>query len=277
MIISKRLQALAATSILAGGLGVAAVSGVFAATTPTPTGTATAAVSAAATTTGSTTPVATATSKPAGGPRGFFPGPFFGGSSANSIATFLGMSASDLQTALKNGQTLAQIAQAHGKTSADLKTFLLNQDSQRIDQLLTTNFQQAFANHPGPGPGGPRGGPGFGGPGLSGVATFLGISQSDLQTALKGGQTLAQVAQAHGKSASDLQTYLVNQLKTRLDAAVTAGRLTSQQETTQLTQATTPIQQMINTAGNQFGPGPGGPRGPRPAGSATPTATATTG
>jgi hypothetical protein len=263
MVISSRLKGLAATGILAGGLGIAAINGAFAAPPAAP-GTPTAVASPVGAQPGA---------RPQNGERGFFGKGFFGGGFIGPIATYLGISTSDLQTALNNGQTLAQIAQAHGKTSADLKNLLMNQESQRIDQLLTTNFQQLRAQRS---PGGP------GGPGFSGIATYLGINQSDLQTALQGGQTLAQVAQAHGKSAADLKTFLVSQLKTRLDQAVSAGRLTSQQETDQLNQASTRIDQMINTPGTQlrlgrgFGRrGPGGQPGPGANnGQPTPTATA---
>jgi len=91
------------------------------------------------------------------------------------------------------------------------------------------------------------------------VANDLGVSTTDMRTALDNGQTLAQVAQAHGKSASDLKTYLQNQLKTRLDQEVTAGRLTSQQETDRLNQASTHIDQLINSTGPQGGPPPFAP------------------
>jgi len=77
------------------------------------------------------------------------------------------------------------------------------------------------------------------------VATFLGISQSALQSALKSGQTLTQIAQAHGKSAADLKTLLLNQQKTRLDQAVAAGRLSSQQETNFLNQASSRIDRLL--------------------------------
>jgi hypothetical protein len=279
MVISTRLKALAATGVLAGGIGMAAINGAFAASPLAP-----AAASPVATTVATPTATAGAATSPSGTPPagapagtrtpgsregkggGFFGGGFFG-SSFSSVATFLGISTTDLQTALRNGQTLAQIAQAHGKTSADLKNFLLTQDGARIDKLLTTNFQQAFSQRP-------PGGPGFAG--FSGVATFLGMSQTDLQTALKGGQTLAQVAQAHGKSAADLKTYLTSQLKTRLDQAVSAGRLTSQQETDQLNQASTRIDQLINSTGPQFGHFPGR-GGPEPSGTPKPAATTTSG
>ena len=62
------------------------------------------------------------------------------------------------------------------------------------------------------------------------AATYLGLSQSDLQTALQSGKTLAQVADAtSGKSAAGLIDALVAAEKTELAAAVTAGKLTQAQ------------------------------------------------
>jgi hypothetical protein len=183
-----------------------------------------------------------------------------GGGFLDPVASYLGISSADLRTALDNGQTLAQVAQAHGKSASDLKTFLLNQESTRIDQLINTNFKQLRAQFPGQ-PGGLFG---------ADVAAFLGMSQSDLHTELQNGQTLAQIAQAHGKSVADLKTFLTNQLKTRLDQDVAAGRITSQQETDRLNQESSRLDQIINRTGPKFGPAPAPP-------ASAPTATPTTG
>src|SRR3954454_5471262 len=84
------------------------------------------------------------------------------------------------------------------------------------------------------GPGGPgmRGGPGGGllaGEVLKTSATYLVMSLTDLQTALKGGKTLAQVATDKGKTAAGLISAITDAAKANLDAAVTAGLLTQKQ------------------------------------------------
>jgi len=87
-----------------------------------------------------------------GGPRGGILGSFI-----QPVAGFLGMTPQDLQTASRNGQTLTQIAQAHGKSASDLKAFLLSQASSQIDKLLTTSFQRTGPSGPGGRfPGGPK-------------------------------------------------------------------------------------------------------------------------
>jgi hypothetical protein len=257
----RRFQALAAAGILSVGLGVGAVSGVFAAPS---TQSFMAAVTPVATsgTPGATNPGG-GPGHPPGGIGRFGRGPggpgMMGGQFFGPVATFLGISTSDLQTALNSGQTLTDVAVAHGKTAASLKAFLVTQDSARIDKLISSKFPA----RPMVGPAGARGGM-FG----ANVATFLGISQADFQAALKSGQTPAQIAVAHSKTAADLKTYLTAQLKTKLDQAVTAGRLTSQQETDQLTKSSTMIDKFINSTGPQRGHKPGAPSA---------TATATTG
>jgi len=236
--IAQRVKALAAAGILCGALGAAAIGGAFAAPapaagdTPTPTTQSqTANPSTTPTATQSTTGQATNGQHPEG-PRGFRggfgPGPAMG----QPLATFLGISVQDLQTAYKNGQTLAQIAQAHGKSTDDLKTFLTNQQKTRLDtavkhgKLTSDQETQALTKFSGsldtlinqkfqaPAPRGPGGGPFFD---QNGISQFLGISTADLRTALQNGQTLAQIAQAHGKSAADLKNYLLSQDSKRID------------------------------------------------------------
>ena len=130
-LISTRVKVISAGVVVVAGLGVAVLNGSF--TTPLH-GTVLAAAAPTA------TAVATSSTRPekpfAGRAFGMIPGMI------NNVAGFLGMNASDLQTALRNGQTLAQIAQAHGKTATDLENALLNAEKARIDRLINTNFQQ---------------------------------------------------------------------------------------------------------------------------------------
>jgi hypothetical protein len=90
------------------------------------------------------------------------------------------------------------------------------------------------------GPGGHRGGPGFGhgpggfGPGhaavLDAAATYLGMTEAQLRTALEGGKTLAQVARDRGKTVQGLVDALVGAAKKDLAKAVEDGRLTEAQK-----------------------------------------------
>jgi hypothetical protein len=77
-------------------------------------------------------------------------------------------------------------------------------------------------------------GPGFGGPGIAAgveeVATYLGLKPEELRTQLKSGKSLADIATAQGKTVDGLKTAITDAVTKRLDAAVTAGKLTSEQK-----------------------------------------------
>jgi hypothetical protein len=214
-----------------------------------------------------------------GGPgRGFagpaFGGPGFGGPGGGGprgggagiltadvltpAASFLGVSASTLVADLKSGKTLAQEATAKGKTAADLisaivaseKTVLDAEnaagwitDAQETSLLSGLTTQITGLVNAGP-PVPPTRKPGL----LETAATYLGISVSDLQTALKSGKTLADEATANGKTVDGLVTALTAQAKTNLDAAVAAGTITAAQEQTLLTNITQRTTDLVNNA-----------------------------
>ena len=62
------------------------------------------------------------------------------------------------------------------------------------------------------------------------AATALGITPAELQSDLKGGQSLSQIAAAHNVSEADFRTKLIANLQPMLDTAVKNGKLTSTQE-----------------------------------------------
>jgi hypothetical protein len=225
---------------------------------------------------------------PANGPGGFGfgfgPGPggpgrpgFQGGFDLNAAATAIGISADQLKTELA-GKSLAQVAQAHGKSANDVATALKNAAHTRIDQAVsanrltaaqaTTEKQQVdqridqFVNQvlPQQGPGGPNRGPGgfdrrgpggFGGE-LNAAATAIGISADQLRTELAG-KSLAQVAQAHGKSANDVATAMKNAAHQQIDQAVSANRLTTDQANAEKQRIDQRIDQQINQVVPQRG------------------------
>src|SRR3954453_3870584 len=98
--------------------------------------------------------------------------------------------------------------------------------------------------------GGPHhGGPGFGhhhGPGLDAVAKYLGITEAQLRTELQNGKTLADVAKAHGKTVDGLVNALVDEAKTKLDAAVKAGKLTQAEANQMLSELKEHLTDFVN-------------------------------
>jgi hypothetical protein len=101
-----------------------------------------------------------------------------------------------------------------------------------------------------------RGHVGFGG--LDAAATYLGVTEEQLRTEIASGKTLAEVAKAKGKSVDGLVDALVADAKTKIAAAVTAGRL-SQAEADRLTTSLEEhVTELVNgTVGPRFGPGRG--------------------
>jgi hypothetical protein len=77
---------------------------------------------------------------------------------------------------------------------------------------------------------GPRGGPHGHFDELGAAASYLGLSDDQLHTQLESGKSLAQVAKDRGKSVDGLVQSMVDSATKKLDAAVTAGRLTKAQE-----------------------------------------------
>jgi hypothetical protein len=80
------------------------------------------------------------------------------------------------------------------------------------------------------------------------VTTYLGLSPATIRGDLASGQTLAQIANATpGKSSAGLVDAIMTSLKTRLDAAVTHGMLSSTTESAILTHLNTKVTAVVNS------------------------------
>ncbi|MEP7215383.1 MAG: hypothetical protein ABI782_03970 [Anaerolineaceae bacterium] len=176
-----------------------------------------------------------------------------------ALAAKLGVSETALTGALKSVQ-LDQIAQA--VTDGKMTQAQADEITARINSGDAPLFGIGGPGHDG----GPRGG-GPGGPGGPGglhadgtaLATFLGVDQATLETALHSGKSLATVAGENGKSRDDLKTFLTTQLKAGLTKAVTDGKLTQAQADAKLAEETANMDAHIDQVGDE-----GGPRGGRP-------------
>ena len=82
--------------------------------------------------------------------------------------------------------------------------------------------------------------------GLDAAALYLGLTESQLRTQLEGGKTLAEIAKAQGKSADGLIAAMKAHVKTKLDAAVTAGRLTKSDEAKILSDLDRRLSDLVN-------------------------------
>jgi hypothetical protein len=90
---------------------------------------------------------------------------------------------------------------------------------------------------------------------LSAAATYLGLTTDALRAQLATGKSLAEVATAQSKSVSGLEDALYANLKSDLDADVTAGRVTSDRETQILAKAKAQIAAQVARKGPVAGPG----------------------
>jgi hypothetical protein len=153
-----------------------------------------------------------------------------------AAAQYLGIDRSELAKDVRSGQTLAQIANAHGKSVSGLQAAMVAAVKMKLDaavasgKLTSTREQQVLARvqklvgrlvnakiaaRP------------AAKARLLGVAaSYIGIAPKALLAELKG-KSLAQVAAAHGKTAAGLKAALLAPFKARLDQAVAAGRINS--------------------------------------------------
>ena len=117
------------------------------------------------------------------------------------------------------------------------------------------------------------GGRGFGGPGpgfmhhphpaaLDAAATYLGMTQAELRTALEGGKTLAQIAKDKGKTVDGLVQAMTAEATKKIDAAVAAGKITKDQAADMKSHLNEAITDLVNGEHRfehrEFRGGPGG-------------------
>jgi predicted RNA-binding protein associated with RNAse of E/G family len=198
-------------------------------------------------------------------------------SDASVVAKAIGISEADLNTALQGGQTIAAVAKAH---NVDVQTVIDALVADAKDELVaavkagtmtqaqadteTSNLTQRITdqvNGTGFGPGGH--GPGGMGRGdfdddAAIVAKAIGISTSDLTTALQGGKSMAAVAKANNVDPQKVIDALVADKKDEIAAALKAGTITQAQADTETSNAVTFVTGQVNGTGFGPGHGPGG-------------------
>jgi ribosomal protein S20 len=215
--------------------------------------------------------------------RGAFGGTGIKGASFAIVAKDLTMAPADLKTALRSGQSIAALAKARNVDVQKIINDLVADATTRIDAAASsariTSDQAAkmkanlstripaFVN----GTHEPKL------PGVSGtavpklgakaslgiVARDLTMTPADLKTALKGGQSIAALAKARNVDVQKIINDLVADATTRIDAAASSARITSDQAAKMKANLTAGITAFVNGTGGKFGPGFGhGFRGP---------------
>jgi hypothetical protein len=240
-----------------------------------------------------TSPPATATSPPAAAAGsetplpGFTPGPggrgfgLFVGGASEEFAAFLDISLDQLESELSaEGATPASVAEAHGRTREELKTFLTEQQEARLNEAVAAGTMSqedadqmldgfasriddiidgtaSFAGGPGAGgimPGGPGIGLFMGGPSEE-FAAFLGISLDQLESELGAeGATPASVAEAHGCTRDELKTFFTEQIESQVVDAVVAGTISPDDGDAMIERLTSSIDDIIDRSMPSGGP-----------------------
>jgi hypothetical protein len=83
---------------------------------------------------------------------------------------------------------------------------------------------------------------------VSAVTSELGITPAQLRSDLAAGQTLSQIANANGATGADLEQTILGVVQNRLQEAVGAGKLSSQQEQTLLTRAGALVDRLVGVS-----------------------------
>jgi UDP-N-acetylmuramate-alanine ligase len=174
------------------------------------------------------------------------------GAVIKAAVQYIGVSRAELLKDARAGQTLAQIATAHGKSVEGLQAAMLAAIKTKLEaRNLTPAQQQAklaraeklvdrLVNAKLTGAKHRAAKAGV----LRVSARYIGIKPQALRAELKG-KSLAQVATAHGKTAAGLKAALLKPIETRLDKAVTAGRITSAQAQTKLERLSARLDKLI--------------------------------
>ena len=188
-------------------------------------------------------------------------------------AEAIGITEDELRTALEDGQSIAQVAEANGVDPQAVIDAMVAAATERLESAideLPERMAEVVEREglPDRGPG--RRGFGHFGAGLDAAAEAIGIESEELRSALAEGSTIAEVAEANDVEVQTVIDALVADAEARLDDAVADGRLTEERAAEIKEGLPERIEAMVN------GEGPIGHRaGPPPIGEGDVEGTAT--
>ena len=210
-------------------------------------------------------------------------GPMGGTAKSEALAKVLKLTAAELQTQLKSGKSLADIAKTQNVAISAVTAVLIADFKTHLDaEVASGKHTQAEATAKlteftarvtdmvnGVRPtGGQMGGKKSGGAKSEALAKVLKLTAAELQTQLKSGKSLADIAKTQNVAISAVTAVLIADFKTHLDAEVASGKHTQAEATAKLTEFTARVTDMVNgvrPTGGQMGGKRGGGRqhGPR--------------
>jgi hypothetical protein len=177
-----------------------------------------------------------------------------GGRDLRTASSYLGLPVSQLQSELRSGKSLAQIAQAApGHSVAGLVDALVAAKRARLAKAgaaLPLRVQTEVARIGGPGgvalargrAGGLFAAPGFVG---ASAASYIGISTLLLRSELEAGKTLAQIASEHNRPEAGLIAVLVKAKTRAFESELQAGAISRRRETALLAKLQTHVHKLI--------------------------------
>lgn len=194
-------------------------------------------------------------------------GPMRGLADNTKLLALLKIDAQTLKTEMQAGKTLVTIAKEHGVSEKSLKSFIVKDMTQRIDEGVKAgrlsedqakNMKKDLDKRVsdminGKGPmHGPMHGPGF-----FHDEKLLALLKTDaetLKTELKAGKTLVEIAQEQGVSEQTLKNYMIERMTERIDEGVKSGRLTAEQAQQRKADMDKRVSDMINGKGFPHAP-----------------------
>jgi len=240
-----------------------------------------------------------------GGPRGGAP------IASDAVAKALGLTATELQTQLQSGKSLADIAKAQSVDIAKVKDAIVaditahfadevksgEHTQAEVDQKLAdlkTHLDDIVngvrpAGMPGKGGdmGGMKGGPRGGAPIASdAVAKALGLTAAELQTQLQSGKSLADIAKAQSIDIAKVKDAIVTDITAHFADEVKSGEHTQAEADQKIADLKSHLDDIVNGVKPAGGPGmdggmghgprgghggPGGDRGQQQGGGSAPT------
>lgn len=168
-----------------------------------------------------------------------------GGLFGQEVLTLLKLDQTTLMKKLKEGQTLAQIAQGQGVSRDELKKVLSESFNKQQDERklrFTSNLDRIVDMKIQPGGGYIIGK----GSDLSALAKQLGISSEELKQALASGKTLADLAKEKGVDVQKLIAIQKKVMIERINQAVKDGRITREQADKKIANADKFAENIVN-------------------------------
>ena len=186
-----------------------------------------------------------------------------------AAAAYIGVTLTELREQLKAGNSLANVAAAHGKSVDGLKAAIVADAKSHLNQAVADGKLTAdkaaqilerlqskisvIVMRTGSPAGKGKAGKGKAKKGaaahrgaIKSASTYLGLTLTELRIQLQAGKSLAQVATAQGKSVDGLKAAIVADAKTVIAKLVASGKITAERGQQYLEQIKAHVGDLVN-------------------------------